>query len=347
MNRYIPAKVDEMTEYVPNKGEFSLRLDANESPYLPSESLMARIMAEAERTLFNRYPDASSEALINAFCSRYNVKPCQTAAGNGSDELINVISTVFLSPSDKVLVCPPDFSMYSFYAETLGAKVVSCPRTDGFLDTEEIIERANSEKVKLIFFSNPCNPSGKLMKREEIKSILDRTDCVLVCDEAYMEFSSSDQSVMDLCVSYDRLIVLKTLSKAFGIAGLRVGFAVSNEEIGSAIRKVKSPYNVNSFSQAAARVILEDGWDEIKANYENIKKNTARLREDIISLGLPCEETDTNFVLIRTEKASDLFEGLMSRGIAVRCFSSAGLLRISCGTEEENARFIKELRSLI
>ncbi|MBE6552352.1 MAG: histidinol-phosphate transaminase [Ruminococcaceae bacterium] len=346
MNKYIPEKIDRMTEYVPNKGDFSVRLDANESPYLPSEELRKRIEKAAFSAAFNRYPDASSEDLINAFCKRFGISPKQTAAGNGSDELINVISTVFLTPEDKVLICPPDFSMYAFYPETIGAEIVRVPRENGYVNSDEIIKYANEEKVKMILFSNPCNPSGRLMKKEEVVYILERTDCILVCDEAYMEFSSKDESVMELCGKYDRLIVLKTLSKAFGIAGLRVGFAVSNEDIGAAIRKVKSPYNVNSFSQAAATVILNDGWDEINEKYEIIKKNTEALRIALDGIGYPSERTDTNFVLIRTERAKEIFDKLSLKGIAIRCFSSDNLLRITCGTEKENEALIDALKSI-
>ncbi len=346
MNKYIPEKINEMTEYVPNKGDFSVRLDANESPYLPSEELRKKIEKAAFSAAFNRYPDASSEELINAFCKRFGVDPKQTAAGNGSDELINVISTVFLTPEDKVLICPPDFSMYAFYPETIGAKIIRVKRENGYVNADEVIKKANEEKVKMIFFSNPCNPTGRLMKREEVVNILENTDCIVVCDEAYMEFSSKNESVMELCDKYDRLIVLKTLSKAFGIAGLRIGFAVSNEEIGAAVRKVKSPYNVNSFSQAAATAILNDGWDEINEKYETIKKNTEILRKALETAGYPSERTDTNFVLIKTERAKEIFDKLAQKGIAVRCFSSDDLLRITCGTTEENEALISALKSI-
>lgn len=346
MNKYIPEKINVMTEYVPNKGEFTVRLDANESPYLPSEDLQRKIEKAAFSAAFNRYPDASSEELIKAFCKRFGVSPKQTAAGNGSDELINVISTVFLTPEDKVLICPPDFSMYAFYPETIGAKIVRVERENGYVNCDKMIGCANSEKVKMIFFSNPCNPTGRLMKKEDVVKILENTDCIVVCDEAYMEFSSENESVMELCDKYDRLIVLKTLSKAFGIAGLRVGFAVSNEDIGAAIRKVKSPYNVNSFSQAAATVILNDGWDEINKNYETLKKNTEELRKALGAIGYPSERTDTNFVLINTKRAKEIFDKLAKTGIAIRCFSSDDLLRITCGTKEENEALINALKSI-
>ncbi len=338
----IPEKVERIAEYKPNTDPCRIRLDANESPFLPSDTVMAEF-TEALKTLdFNRYPDPYATELVKAFADVYGVDPAHVTAGNGSDELISLIGSGLTEPGDRVLVSMPDFSMYEFYASLAGAEIISVPKdAELCVDIDAMIAKARESGAKLILFSNPCNPTGQLIARSDVIRLIEATDAIVVADEAYMEFAPKSQSVMDLVGKYENLIVLKTLSKAFGSAALRLGFAVAGGKISTALRKIKSPYNVNTVSQVLGRIVLAHA-DEIREKAAILRDNAAYLHEKLTAMHAPAIEkiypTATNFVyfkLTSPEKAASAAAALKERSIAIRCMSGAGCLRISAGTRAE------------
>ena len=241
-------KIKDLKPYDPIQGSYRVRLDANES-FLPlPQALVEEAKAAVERTAFNRYPDPAARELCQAFAACYGVKPEQVVAGNGSDELITVLFEAFLEKGDAFATVEPDFSMYAFNGHLHEARHVAIPKgKDLRLDVEAVAAACQREQVKLLIFSNPCNPTSLVCGREEMRKLIaSLPDTLVVLDEAYMDFS--DQSLLGEVEDHPNLLVLRTCSKAFGMAALRLGFAVCGKTLAGALRAVKSPYNVNSLS---------------------------------------------------------------------------------------------------
>jgi len=354
LDKLIPEKVKQLEEYKPNTEICAIRLDANESPFLPSEAVLSE-MAEAIRTIdFNRYPDPYASELIEEFAKIYHLDPQNVVAGNGSDELISLICGGLIEQGDHVTVVVPDFSMYEFYSNLAGASSTKIIKSDDFsLNYVNLVQTEADDSSKIVIFSNPCNPTGQMCDRETIVKIIRSTNAIVVIDEAYMEFAPQNQSVIDLTAECENLIVLKTMSKAFGAAALRLGFAVTNPALASTIRKIKSPYNVNTVSQVLGKIILSH-YSEVEAHIAELKDNAQYLKaklEKIESKKIRriCQ-TSANFVYLQLTSqslASEIKTKLMERGIAIRCMSSGGYLRITAGNRKEIETFIEAFKEVL
>jgi len=354
MNKFIPQKVQDIEEYLPNTEVCRIRLDANESPFLPSKAILDEL-ADAIRTLdFNRYPDPYATELIAAFSGIYNLNPANVIAGNGSDELISLICSGLTEPGDTVTVVLPDFSMYEFYSTLAGANTVKFVKNESFdINFEQLLDTVRENRSKIVIFSNPCNPTGWVCGREKVTNFINSTDALVIVDEAYMEFCEKNESVMHLTTDCPNLIVLKTMSKAFGAAALRLGFAISNGEIIRAIRKIKSPYNVNTVSQIFGKIILSH-YDEIAAHIAELQENTRYLREKLSTIEtssiMQICPTAANFVYLKLAsqaEAERIKADLMKQSIAIRCMSRGGYLRITAGTRDEIDEFITKFKEAI
>ena len=342
-------KIRDLVPYEPIDGDYPIRLDANES-FLPlPEELRTRIAQTAAQAAFNRYPDPLSRDVTQAFAAYYGISPDLVTAGNGSDELISILCTSFLMKGDAMMVILPDFSMYQFYASLAEGRVVACgKRGDLTIDVDEVIAKAQAENVKMIVFSNPCNPTSLGLPREEVRRLIRSVDALVVLDEAYMDFW--DQSLLGEVEDYDNLIILRTCSKAIGAAALRLGFAVAAPRLTRVLRAVKSPYNVNSLSQAIGTLVLgEREWEagaraQIVDSRRALQLSLARLQEEFPGV-FTLYDSCTNFVFLKTGRAKELFDGLLARGIAVRLFN--GYLRVTAGSKEENAAFLEAFTALL
>ncbi len=343
------SKIRDLEPYEPLKGEFNIRLDANES-FLPlPEEIKEKAMREIYDTALNRYPDPTAQALCKAFAQRYGVPVENVAAGNGSDELISVIMQSFLMKGEKYAVILPDFSMYKFYGYVSECSCVEIEKDDFWkIDVDKVIETCNNENIKLLIFSNPCNPTGQGLDRAAVRKLISSVSALVVLDEAYMDFW--DESMLAEFEAYDNLLILKTCSKAFGLAALRVGFAVGQEKLVRAIKAVKSPYNVNSLSQCFAKTVLEENA-ACDAAFEAIKSSKAALQSGLEAIAkrfpkqLTVTESVTNFCVVKTAAAEALFKYLLERSIAVRYFKNMSALRITAGSEKENEAVLKEIES--
>ncbi len=348
----LPKKVKEIEEYLPNLDVCKIRLDANESPFLPSAEILKEFQQTIAELAFDRYPDPFASETIGAFAKKYKCDPQNVVAGNGSDELISLISNGFTEPGDRVLTAVPDFSMYEFYSTFAGAKAIRLGKDENLkIDMDKMIELSKSEKVKLVLFSNPCNPTGQIVPRAEIIKLIESVNAIIVIDEAYMEFAPHNESVMDLCEKYDNLIVLKTLSKAYGSAAIRLGFAVGGDVLIRSLKKIKSPYNVNSVTQAFGRIVLEHD-DETERKVETIRENTAYLYKEIkyyeTNFGWKIYPTHTNFVLSKVPdetEAKRIFTELKKKGIAIRLMKG-GFLRITAGKIDEIDETLEQMKTI-
>ena len=357
MNDFLSDKIRRLEEYLPNTEILPIRLDANESPYQISDALRKDFEGLISPMEFNRYPDPYAADIIGAYAKAYDLPPDHIVCGNGSDELISIICGSFLSKGDAALTLSPDFSMYGFYSGLAEAKPEIYRKPDGItIDFDAVLFEAGRSGAKLIIFSNPCNPTSVICPRDVILDLVRRAadiGVLVVVDEAYMDFARSDESVMktDILDSSPNLIVLRTLSK-LGLAGLRLGFAVGNTGLIRAIKKVKSPYNVNLVSQAFGAAALKR-FGEFREKAETVKLETARMYAELIPysgvIGFELPEPDTNFIYMKfpsDEAPLSIWEKLRDRGISVRHFKGQSALRITAGLPEENAAFIREVTEI-
>ncbi len=344
-------KVRELEPYEPIKGEYKIRLDANESFYNMPDEIKTEIKKIIDETNFNRYPDPLASGLINSFADYYSISSELVTATNGSDEMLYLLASAMLEKGSKVVVAEPDFSMYAFYSFLSENQIEVYQKNDLEIDVDELISFINDKKADMVIFSNPCNPTGRGINKEDARMLVKGAgDCLVVLDEAYMDFWN--ESILDEADKYDNLIVLKTASKAVGMASIRLGFAVANKTITKALRAVKSPYNVNTLSQKIGECVYKHK-ELLQQRRDDIIKNTAALESGLRKItenySLPFEiySTYANFVFVKTERAKDIFEYLLENSIAVRYFGKYSALRITSGTEEENKALLVQFEQYI
>ncbi len=312
-----------------------IRLNGNENPYGHSPSV-AEAMADFPH--FNHYPDPEQRQLREALSGYVGVEPDRIIAGNGSDELIDMLFRMFIGPGDNIINLTPTFGMYSLGAEICGGQAVSVPRDDDFEIDLEGVKLAITSRTKAIVVCSPNNPSGNLPSEAEVRALLD-TGILVIVDEAYYEFSG--QTVLPLLDEYPNLVVLRTFSKWAGLAGLRIGLGAMHPDLARTMMSVKPPYNVN----LAAEVALIASLDNMPALLERVNAIIAE-RERMIGLleAIPTVRpypSQANFILCQLPEGSGqrVFEGLCNRGIFLRHWSNPRLIdciRTSVGLPEEN-----------
>jgi len=350
-------KLENLEPYKVDTNKYKARLDANES-FIQMPQEMRNKFTEIIRSIdFNRYPDPDATSLCKAFADFYGIDAKNVAAGNGSDEIISILMNGFLDKGDVVMTFAPDFSMYKFYAELAELKTVSCNKTPETLQIDfACAHKAIKENgVKLVIFSNPCNPTGRIEKKSDIETLAEKNpDTIFVVDEAYMDFArekAQSESFLRDAQTYSNIIVLKTLSKALGSACLRLGFIVSDTSVIDMFKAVKSPYNVNSVSQAFGEAVLCEK-DFLKNCIQTVTQSEKELFDEISALNWTgsCKiaQMYTNFVFVESEKAEKIYTELKKKGILVRFFKiGQGALRITSGTPAENKSLVEEMKKLV
>lgn len=297
---------------------------------------------------YNRYPDPLQKELKARVADFNGVDPSQIFVGNGSDEAIDLLFRIFCEPGrDECIVCPPTYGMYQVSADINSAAVKEVPLTSEFqLDVPSVLS-AVTPTTKLIFICSPNNPTGNLMRREDVTRIAEEFSGIVVVDEAYIDFAASE-SLLTKLAKLSNLVVLQTFSKAWAMAGLRVGLAFASTKIIDLMNRVKPPYNVSGIAQRAVLDAFEkqgevEGW--ILATIDE----RTRLVESFESFEFAQKiyPTDANFVLVRTTDAKAIYEFLVREKIVVRDRSNVqlceGCLRITVGTGEENTRLLSAL----
>ena len=337
-------KILNLVPYEPISGTYDIRLDANECPDNLPDEIREEIKGEIDKLAFNRYPDPLASSVVSAFADYYGLNPDFVTAGNGSDELIFLIESAFLEKGDKMLVVFPDFSMYNFYSSICEVECDTFIKDDNLdIDVDAMIDKINRDDIKLVLFSNPCNPTGRGINAEQARKLVTSVDALVILDEAYMDFWN--ESLLAEVEQYSNLIIFRTASKAVGCAALRLGFAVANETISRAIKAVKSPYNVNSFSQAAGTVVyrrkeyLQNRQKMIVKNRETLYNGLAELSETTDFRVYP---SCANFVFVRTDSAAAIWEYLKEKSIVVRLMGD--FLRITAGTEYEVGKVLDSIK---
>ncbi|PSW66524.1 histidinol-phosphate transaminase [Photobacterium leiognathi subsp. mandapamensis] len=343
MARLARKTVRELTPYQSARrlgGNGDIWLNANESPFDNEYNIsLARL---------NRYSECQPPELINAYADYANVKPEQVLTSRGADEGIELLIRAFCEPNqDSILYCPPTYGMYAISAETYDVNTKVVPLTSKWqLDLEAISQ--NLDGVKIVFVCSPNNPTGNLLARKDIEALLDMTasSSLVVVDEAYIDFCL-EESTSDLLSSYPNLVILRTLSKAFALAGLRCGFTIANSDIIDVLLKVIAPYPVPvPVTEIAVQALSEAGRARTKFQVLDISANRAYLQAGLSMLdGVTVFDGYGNYLLVKFPNADQLFKALWDNGIILRRSPIENCIRISVGNRDECEKTLAFIRS--
>ncbi|WP_433249264.1 histidinol-phosphate transaminase [Streptosporangium sp. CA-135522] len=318
----------------------SYKLSSNESPYEPLPSVVEAISKAA--TEIHRYPDPAATGLTNALAERYGVPPEHIALGAGSVTVAQQLFETVSEPGAEVIYAWRSFEAYPLLADLAGATSVRVPLLDETHHLDAMAE-AITPQTRMIFVCNPNNPTGTVVHAAELEAFLNRVpeNVLVVLDEAYREYVRDADVTDGLTVYRDRpnVAVLRTFSKAYGLAGLRVGYLIANEPVATAVRKTIVPFAVNHLAQAAAVASLA-AEDELLERVDTVVKERTRVRETLVSQGWEVPVTEANFVWLRLgERTTEFAEACAVEGVAVRPFAGEGA-RISIGAPEANDTFL-------
>lgn len=345
---YVPGKPIEEVERELGITDI-VKLASNENPLGPSPRVAGAIAAAAQNLAL--YPDGACFALVNALCRHWGVAPENVVVGNGSDEIIHYLGLAFLEPGDELLTGDPSFVRYEAAAGLNQAKFIATPLRDHTFDLERMAD-AITDRTRLIFIANPNNPTGTIVRRKELERFLDRVpeQAIVVMDEAYYEYVDDEEYPQSWHYVQEgrNVVILRTFSKIYALAALRVGYGLGRPEIIHALHQVREPFNVNSLAQAAAIASLEDP-DQVRRSWASNRENRDYLYGEFKRLGLPYVETQANFVLVDVRRpCKPVYEALMQRGVIVRTLGGLPThLRVTIGRRSDNERFIRELESIL
>jgi histidinol-phosphate aminotransferase len=347
---YPPGKpIEELERELGIKG--SIKLASNENPLGPSPLAVKAIMDKVHT--LNRYPDGSGFYLKQKLSEKFGLPPERIILGNGSNELIELIIRTFLSPGEAVVQPFPTFLVYEKVVKGAGGKMISVPLSRFHLDLEGMLEAVTPE-TKIIFINNPNNPTGSMIPKEEMIRFLQRIPegILIALDEAYIEFVSDDSVAngLDLLKDYPLLVVLRTFSKLYGLAGLRIGYGFASERVVDYMNRVRQPFNANTLAQAAAIGGLDDA-EFVTRTLRVIREGLEYLYGELDRMGLEYIPTHTNFFLIRVPGGGKkTFERMLRDGVIIRAMDSYSLpefIRVNVGLPEENERFIQALKKVL
>ncbi|RZU22016.1 histidinol-phosphate transaminase [Streptomyces sp. BK239] len=341
------AELEGIPTYKPGKpaapgGPVAYKLSSNENPYPPLPGVLESVSAAVAS--FNRYPDMACTGLVNEIAERFGVPASHVATGTGSVGVAQQLVQSTAGPGDEVIYAWRSFEAYPIITRISGATPVQVPLTQGDVHDLDAMADAITERTRLIFVCNPNNPTGTVVKRAELERFLDRVpaDVLVVLDEAYREFIR-DPEVPDGCELYrerPNVCVLRTFSKAYGLAGLRVGFAIAHEPVAAALRKTAVPFGVSQLAQEAAIASLR-AEDELFGRVGSLVCERTRVLEGLRAQGWTVPETQANFVWLRLgERTVDFAAACEQAGVVIRPFPGEGV-RVTIGETEANDILLK------
>ncbi|MEX0993514.1 MAG: histidinol-phosphate transaminase [Solirubrobacterales bacterium] len=329
------------------------RLASNESPYPPVEGVVEAVKKAA--TEVNRYPDPSATRLRRALSDRYERPMSSIAVGNGSCEILLAAAEALLEPWSELVYAWPSFSMYPHMGAATAAKEVRVPLTDDYVHDLDTMAAAINDATRLVVICNPNNPTGTYIDSARIAQFLDRVppSVLVILDEAYIEFETVEDpdSSIDLLSRFSNVVLLRTFSKAYGLAGLRVGYALGSEDFRNAVERVRQPFDVNHLAQVAGTEALEH-QDDVVRRVEQCTTERLWVSEALGELGLRESASQANFcwVSLGERREAEVVNALAEHGVAVRPgegLGAPGHLRATYGTRAENERFVEALREAV
>jgi len=324
-----------------------IRMNDNSNLFMPNP-VAERVSDLFDFDSLSMYPSIQADDLRAAIGKKFGIAPSQVIVGNGSDEAIDLAVKTFIGPKDRVAVPVPTFEMYSMYAKIAGAKVIECPLEEGTfqLDVESIL----SADAKMIFLSSPNNPTGNSMRAEDMRRIIKESGAIVVVDEAYCDFTGA-ASFITMSRRAKNLLVLRTLSKAYALPGLRVGFCMGSEDVIGPMSAACAPFRLNRFSEKVAIEALADD-KFVKKIAETARTERKWVSSRLAKLGAKVYPSETNFILFRPPvPVRRLIDSLFKKGIAIRDCSKQKMLsncaRVTFGRREINERFIKACAEIL
>ena len=351
--------VSSLEAYVPGRSieevaaEYGLsevvKLASNENALGPAPGAMDAIRGALDG--LHRYPDGGAKALTERLAQKLGVSPSQVFMGNGGDDVLSVLSRTFLNDGDEVIIPQPTFSPYAHVSRVMGARVVFSPLRDMRIDLDDVLDKV-SARTKIVFLCSPNNPTGGILSEGELVAFLEKLPggLLVLLDEAYGDFADAP-SYPDSVSMLERfpLVVLRSFSKIYGLAGLRVGFALSREGVVEYMNRVREPFNVNQLAQAAALAALEDE-DYKERAVALVRDGREALYAAFDEMGLEYVKSQANFIFVRVGEGDAAMDALMREGVIVRPGSAFGhpeWIRVTVGLETENARFLSKLEDFL
>jgi histidinol-phosphate aminotransferase len=326
----------------------AVKLASNENPVGPSP----RVLQSIENILKNthRYPDGNATKLKEVIGRKFSVKSNQVTIGNGSNDIIEFIARSFLGTDDSAIYSEHAFAVYPLVVKAVGAEGIEVPAKNFSHDLDAMLDSIKSN-TKIIFIANPNNPTGSFIGRAEILKFLDKVpeDIIVLLDQAYFDYSSFEDSDVDFDIlnNYPNLVMSRSFSKAYGLAGFRIGYSVSSEDIANYLNRVRQPFNANSLALFAAEQAIEDEEFMNKCLQLNLEQKKV-LYKGLESLGFHCLPSKGNFISFDCkEDSTGLFNRLLSQGVIVRTlgvYKMPNFLRVSVGLPEENLIFLEKLQ---
>lgn len=358
----IRPEVKNFQPYIPGKPisevarEFGLKkiikLASNENPLGPSVLAIKKIKQTASRVYF--YPESSGIKLREALGKKLNISPNQIILGNGSDELIELLGKTFLNKEDEIIVSEHSFIRYAMAGWLMGCAVKTIPM-ENFNYNIPAIGKAITPKTKIIFVANPNNPTGTYIPKDELIKLLRITpkNVLFVCDEAYYEYACLEKNypqTLEYLKDYENLIILRTFSKIYALAGLRIGYGLASARIIEHLDRMRPPFNVNTLAQEAAEASLDDQKQIIQAQ-RLVKEGKEYLYNQLNQMGIDYVPSATNFVLINLARpGKNIFQDLLKEGIIVRAMDEYTLpysIRVTIGKKAEMLLFVKALKKVL
>lgn len=345
---YVPGKpIDEVEREYGIQG--SAKLASNENPLGPSPKAVAAVRERLEE--LHLYPDGGCFHLRHALAARLDIEPERMIFGNGSNELIEMAVRTFLRPGDEALLSQGTFVAYGLALGAMGAAMRTVPLKDYGFDLEGMA-RALTPKTRCVFLANPNNPTGTIYRRPEWEDFLERVgpDVLVIADEAYFEYAT-DPDYPDSLDDHrkDRTVLtIRTFSKVYGLAGLRIGYGIAHPEIVAMMNQVREPFNVNAAAQWAATAAVGD-TEHLRRSVEVNRQGLEFLTEGLTAMGVQWVPSQANFILVRTGRVGRVFEELLRRGVIVRPVGPEfpEHVRVTVGTSDENRKFLDGLSQIL
>ena len=356
------AKIEALESYVPEKtiecaakqygfspAEF-VKLNFNENLYMPRKKLVALLKEVADECDVRLYPQEEEEKLREAITEYLTLEQGCVAMGNSSDEVMDRITRLFLEKGDKAVTFAPTFSVFGYCVKYKGAEYIRVPLQKGFKLDVEAMQEAFTPEAKLLYLCSPNNPTGNQFGQGEVEALIEEFPGIVMVDEAYEEYA--DYSVVPLISKYENLVVLRTFSKAFGLAGLRLGYAVANPLLAKAVKKIPAPYAINIVTLTMGRKLLEN-VGVMRAAVAALKAERGKLINALNEIrGVEAFDSRTNFVLFNTSKPyEDVYLNMLKRGLVIKKLGKLleyeNCLRVTVGLPDMNAKFLNVLREYL
>ena len=341
----------DLEPYVSPQAEARYRLNTNESPYEPPEAVMDEVAEELRAVRFNRYPDKDASALVAALSVDLDYPEGGIWPANGSNEVFLHLFLGFGGPGRTSLTFEPTYSLHTLIPRITGTRTMSQPRDDGFgIDLDRAVDRLRLERPDIVIACSPNNPTGNQEPLSTIRALLEEAPGLVVVDEAYIEFGSPDGSAISLLDEHPNLVVTRTFSKAWRLAGVRLGYMLAHPQLIADLARVRLPYHLSAISQAFGIAALRHR-DEMLEAVHALADERDRMAVELQAMGIRSHPSQANFVLFEVDDPGAVWSGLAERGVLVRNYAGAagleGCLRVTAGLPEETDAFLSAMKEVI